>query len=272
MDYFNSFMRGLVGGYCRLFGDLPPLVSLALLSVAIGIVMLCVISRVSDQKKIERTKKRLQAYLLEMRLYGDDLSLVWRSQKNLLVGNVRYMALMLRPAMFMTVPIVLLMIQMDGFYGWSPLPVGQAAIVTVQAASPLDAGAPAPTLQAPPGIVVETPAVRALGARQFSWRIRPQQETEGLLQFDWNGTHFEKKITAGSGRRYLSTRRVRSLWESVWYPGEDRLRAANVEWIETSYPPATVGFAGLQWLWVYWFLLISITSAYLLKGYFNVVI
>jgi uncharacterized membrane protein (DUF106 family) len=272
VDLFNTLMRGSIGGYGRLFGDLPPLVSLTVLSVVIGIAMLWVVARTSDQKGIERTKKRLQAYLLEMRLYGDDLSLVWRSQRNLFVGNLRYMGLMLKPALYMTVPVVLLMIHMDAFYGWSPLPVGQAAVVTVQAAAPLDAGTPAPTIEAPPGIVVETPAVRALGAGQFSWRIRPQQPTAGVLQFDWNGSHFEKTITAGTGSHYLSTRRVRSAWESLWYPGENRLEAANVEWVEASYPPATVDFAGLDWHWIIWFLLISIVSAYLLKGYFNVVI
>jgi uncharacterized membrane protein (DUF106 family) len=272
VDIFNTLMRGSIGGYGRLFGDLHPLVSLTLLSIAVGIGMLWVFARTSDQPAIERTKKRMQAYLLELRLYGDDLWLVLGSQKNLLLGNLRYMALMLKPALYLTVPFILLMIHMDGFYGWAPLPVGEAAVVTVQAASALDANTPAPRLEAPPGIVVETPAVRALPAGQFSWRIRPQQPTDGLLQFDWNGARFEKSITAGSGWHYLSIRRVRSAWDALWNPGENRLDAANVEWVEASYPPATIDFLGFELLWVYWFLLISIVSAYLLKGYFNVVL
>jgi uncharacterized membrane protein (DUF106 family) len=272
VDLFNTLMRASIGGYGRLFGDLHPLISLAVLSVVVGIAMLWVVARTSDQKAIEQTKKRLQAYLLDMRLYGDDLSMVWRSQKNLLFGNLRYMALMLKPALYMTVPFVLLMIHMDGFYGWSPLPVGEAAVITVQSASALDAGTPAPRLEAPPEIVVETPAVKAVRAGQFSWRIRARQPVEGLLRFDWNGTQFEKSITAGTGWHYLSLRRVRSAWEALWNPGENRLDAANVEWVEASYPAATIDFAGFEWHWIIWFLLISIVSAYLLKGYFGVVI
>jgi uncharacterized membrane protein (DUF106 family) len=272
VDLFNSLMRGTIGGYGRLFGDLHPMVSLSLLSVAVGIGMLWVFARTSDQKAIERAKKRLQAYLLELRLYGDDLSLVMRSQKSLLTGNLRYMALMLKPALYLTVPFVLLMIHMDAFYGWTPLPVGQSTIVTVQTSSVLDSKTPAPAIEPPPGIVVETPAVRALRAGQFSWRIRAQQPTEGVLQFDWNGTRFDKTITAGTGWRYLSIRRVRSAWEALWNPGENRLDAANIEWVEAAYPPATIDFLGFELHWVIWFLLISIISAYLLKGYFNVVI
>jgi hypothetical protein len=207
-----------------------------------------------------------------LRLFGDDLSLVWKSQKSLLVGNLHYMALMLKPALFLTIPVVVLMIHMDAFYGWAPLPVGATAIVTLQSASPLDASTAPPRLEAPPGIVVETPAVRALSAGQFSWRIRAEQPADGSLQFDWNGERWEKSITAGTGWRYLSSRRVRSLWESLWSPGEDRLTVPNVEWVEASYPPATIEFAGLDLHWILWFLLISIVSAYLLKGYFGVVL
>lgn len=265
-------MRGLVGGFGGLFGSLHPLISLTLLSIVTGIGMLWVFGRVSDQKKIERTKKRLQAYLLELRLFGDDLALVWRSQRNLLTGNLRYMALMLKPALYLTVPIVALMIHMDGFYGWAPLPVGESAVITVQTDQMLTSSTPPPKLEAPPGIVVETPAVRALRAGQFSWRIRPEQPTEGVLKFDWNGAQFEKSISAGSPWRYLSLRRVRSAWDALWNPGEDRLNTPNIEWIETPYPPASIGLGGIEQHWVVWFLLISVITAYLLKGYFNVVL
>jgi uncharacterized membrane protein (DUF106 family) len=265
-------MRGSIGGFGRLLADLHPLLSLTLLSLAAGVGMLWVFARTSNQKAIERTKKRLQAYLLELRLFGDDLSLVWRSQKNLFVGNLRYMALMLKPALYLTVPVVVLMIHMDAFYGWSPLPVGEVAVVTLQASSALDANTAPPQLQAPPGIVVETPAVRALGAGQFSWRIRAEQPADGSLQFDWNEARWEKTITAGTGWRYLSGRKVRSLWDALWSPGEDRLTVPNVEWVEVTYPPATIEFAGLDLHWIIWFLLISIVSAYLLKVYFNVVL
>jgi uncharacterized membrane protein (DUF106 family) len=271
VNLFNSLMRGLIGGYCGLFGDANPLISLSLLSIVIGIGMLWVFARVSDQKEIERTKKRLQAYLLELRLYGDDLRMVWQSQKNLFVGNLRYMALMLKPALYLTIPVVVLMIHMDAFYGWRPLPVGEAAVVTVQA-SPGSASEGVPSMEGPQGIVIETPAVNARALGQFSWRIRPEQATDGRLQFEWNGEKFDKTITAGSGWRYLSGRRVRSAWDALWSPGEDRLATANVEWVETTYPPATIDFAGLKLHWIIWFLFISIVAAYLLKGYFGVVL
>jgi uncharacterized membrane protein (DUF106 family) len=67
-------------------------------------------------------------------------------------------------------------------------------------------------------------------------------------------------------------RRVHSAWDALWSPGENRLSTPSIEWVETPYPAATIGLAGIELHWVIWFLLISVIAAYLLKGYFNVVI
>jgi uncharacterized membrane protein (DUF106 family) len=271
VDLINSLLRGLIGGYGRLFGDAHPLVSLTPLSIVVGVGMLWVFARTSDQKAIEQTKKKLGAYLLEMRLFGDDLAMVYQSQKNLFLTNLRYIALMLKPALYLTVPVVLLMIHMDAFYGRAPLRAGEAAVVSVQAAEGTDMSQ-APRLQCPPGIVAETPAVRATAIGQFSWRIRAQAPADGNLAFEWNGARWEKSITAGETARYVSSRRVSSLWDAIWDPGEDRLNAAGVAWVQVPYAVKTIEFAGLDLHWVFWFLIISIVSAYLLKGYFHVVI
>ena len=71
MDLVNSFLRSAITGYVSLFGDAHPLVSLVPLSVAVGLLMLWVFKISSNQKGIERAKKKMQAYLLELRLYGD---------------------------------------------------------------------------------------------------------------------------------------------------------------------------------------------------------
>ena len=81
--------------------------------------MLWVFARVSNQDAIRRTKKRLQAYLLELRLFGDEPALLWKSQKDLLRTNVRYLSLMLGPALILTVPVVILLFSSRrGFTVW----------------------------------------------------------------------------------------------------------------------------------------------------------
>ena len=114
--------------------------------------MLWVFELTSDQDAIEKTKKRLQAYLLELRLFGDDPSLIWQSQKSLLAANLRYMGLMLKPAIYLTVPMVVLLFHLDSFYGLKPLRVSQPMVVTVQVSGEIANDTVAPSLTAPAGI------------------------------------------------------------------------------------------------------------------------
>ena len=271
MDWLNAILRLVVGVFAVPPVDLHPLVGLTVLSVIVGIFMLWVFGKVSDQDRILATKKLVQAYLLELRLYGDDPGLIWKSQTALIRANFRYMGLMLKPAVYLTIPIVILLFHLDAFYGMKPLPVGESAVVTVQVNGAVTPDTPAPKLQAPAGVRVETPAVRAVEPGQFSWRIRPEQAVSGALRFDWgeNGS-WEKSIAAGDELQLLSVRRVGTWYETVWNPGEDRIEAASVAWVEILYPAATIEWAGIDLHWLIWFLVLSIAPAYLLKDYFGV--
>lgn len=270
MDIFNSLLRTVIGGICALGEGVHPMIGLTLISILTGIGMLWVFGKTSNQEEISRTKKRLQAYLLEMRLFGDDISLVFSAQKKLVIDNFRYIGLMMRPMLFLTAPLLLLLIHMDAFYGATPLAIGESVIVTLQAAGRFGTNAPVPELEVPAGILVETPGVRVIEKGQMSWRIRAEQPVEGDLKFRWGGTEWTKSIVAGEPFRYLSLRRVTSLGDSFWYPGEDRLGEDEVDWIETRYPAAEVSLAGVDLHWIIWFFVISMVAAYALKGYFGV--
>ncbi len=270
MDIFNSLLRTVISGICGLGAGVHPMIGLTLISILTGIGMLWVFGKTSDQEAISRTKKRLQAYLLEMRLFGDDISLVLGAQKKLITDNFRYLGLMMRPMLFLTVPLLLLLIHLDGFYGARPLPIDERAVVTVQAAGGFGENAPVPELQAPAGVRVETPGVRVMETGQMSWRIRAERPVEGNLTFRWGGTEWTKSIAAGEPFRYLSIRRVSGLWDVLWYAGEDRLAEDRVAWIEIRYPAAEVPFAGIELHWLIWFFVISMLSAYLLRGRFGV--
>lgn len=270
MDIFNSLLRNLIGGICGLGVGMHPMIGLTLISILTGIGMLWVFGRTSNQDKISRTKKRLQAYLLEIRLFGDDISLVLNAQKKLILDNFRYIGLMMRPMLFLTAPLLLLLIHMDHFYGAAPLEIGQSAIVTLKAAGRFGTNAPVPELEAPTGIQVETPGVRVIETGQMSWRIRAEQPVEGDLKFRWGGHEWTKSIAAGDPFRYLSIRRVTSLGDAFWYTGEDRFAEDEVDWIEVRYPAAEVSMAGIGLHWIIWFFVISMVVAYGLKGYFGV--
>lgn len=270
MDFFNLVLRTVIGGICGLGIGIHPMIGMTIISVLTGIGMLWVFGKTSNQDAIATTKKRLQAYLLEMRLFGDDIGLVFGAQKKLIFGNFRYIGLMMKPMIFLTAPLLLLLIQMDAFYGATPLAIGEPAVVTMQAAGRFGTNAEVPELEAPAGIRVETPGVRVIETGQMSWRIRAEQPVEGDLKFRWGGKEWTKSVASGDPFRYLSIRRVTSLADAFWYAGESRLSEDEVEWIEIRYPAAEVSLAGLALHWLIWFFVISMVAAYALKDYFGV--
>jgi hypothetical protein len=174
-----------------------------------------------DRAAVRAAGKCLHARLLEMRLYSSEPALMWAAQKALLRDNLRWLALMLPPALVLALPLAWLFMQLDSIYGRGPLPVGAAAVVTVQLKSALQPADAASTLQAPPGIVVETPPVRVFAERQISWRIRALRPVHGNLRLVLRGRAIEKYIAAGE--------------RSLLHPKEPRMPAADVAWVKVDY-------------------------------------
>ncbi|MGH7972557.1 MAG: hypothetical protein ACREIC_27910, partial [Limisphaerales bacterium] len=131
------------------FNGLHPLITLIPISLLLGLGMLWVFSHTSNQEAIRKVKARLQAHLYEMRLFTDEPALIWKAQLGLLGANAKYIGLMLVPALVASVPMVVILAQLECFYGHGPIPVGSNAIVTAHIKDGADPSMP--SLQPPPG-------------------------------------------------------------------------------------------------------------------------
>lgn len=271
MDFLNGVINSILRGYFAALSWAPAGISLAVISVLAGIGMLWVFGKTSKPARIRAVKRRVQAHLLEIRVFGEEPAVVWSAQKSLVAWNMRYMGLMLMPAVWMAIPLSILLIHLEAFYGRSPLPVGRATIVTMAMRAPLNPESAAPVLRAPQGIAVETPGVRAIDDGQISWRIRPSEPVSGSLSFQVDGQTIEKKIEAGNGLRLVPGMRVNSLLGSVVHPDEPRIQSPSVGWIDVRYPDGSVAIFGIELHWLIWFTIISMLAALLLKKRFGVV-
>lgn len=231
--------------------------SLAAIGIAVGLVFLLVLRKLSNQEAIRKIRRQIQACLYELRLFVDEPSLIWRAQVRLIGLNVRYLALMLRPALILLIPMLFLFSVLEPFYGKAPIAVATNSIVTVKLAHPPGPLVAAPILQPPDGINVETPAVRMQGTGQVCWRIRATKATSGSLRIVFPTEVATKHIISGANPEFLSTKRVRSFWGLFWHPTEAPLPKGNVEWIEIAYPSRSIHWIGLDWPWFVWLLLFS---------------
>jgi uncharacterized membrane protein (DUF106 family) len=271
MAVLNSAIDAVLRAFYAAFGWAPPFVGLTVLSALVGVAMLWVFRRTSNQERMKAVKRKVYASLLELRVYADEPGVTWRAQKSLFGANLRYMGLALKPALWMAVPMVVLLIHLEAFYGRAPLPVAQDALVTMGMSESWSPEAPAPALAAPEGVEVEGPPVRAVDVREVSWRIRPRGDVSGELRFQVAGQTVTKSIEAGVRQRYVPGKSVRSAVEAVWNPGGS-VDSPQVEWIEVRYPDASLRVFGVTMNWLVWFFVVSMAAALALKKRFGVVI
>lgn len=236
------------------------IVSLTAIAVASGLAALWVFARFSDQRRIEFAKRKLWAQLYAFRLFADEPALILRAQKQLLIWNGRYLALVLRPAIIIGIPTVLLLIQLDAVYGRRALAAGEAAIITAQFDNAFDLRALSPELEGH-GVRVETPGVRIPAEHQVFWRVRAESEAAGSVLLRVSEASVEKTVQVGSGLRYLSVRRVASGIDWLRYPGEARLPASAIRWIEVSYPDMH---------WLIWFSVVCLLTMLAFRRRFRV--
>ena len=150
------------------------MISLAAIGIAVGLVFLLVLRKLSNQDAIREIRRQIQACLYELRLFVDEPSLVWRAQVRLLALNIRYLSLMLRPALILAVPMLFLFAVLEPFYGKAPLAISEDSIVTIKLAHP------AGPLSAPtwtPQLLHGKGGPRKSAGRQAAVLVAPRAQT-----------------------------------------------------------------------------------------------
>src|SRR5215470_2664263 len=103
-----------------------PLVLVVLLSIIIGFLMVLVFRYTSDQKAIRAAKDRLKGHLLAVRLFQDQIQVVLISYWRIVRSTGTYLRLAFVPLLYVSVPLIFLIVQIDRYLGYAPLPIGQA--------------------------------------------------------------------------------------------------------------------------------------------------
>jgi len=272
MEIVNWIIDAILLGVHAVFSMAPPLLGLTVLSAVVGVAMLWGFGKTSNQQRMKQVKRRMQAGLLELRVFVDEPVISLRAQKSLLAANLNYLVLALRPALWMAVPVGLLLIHLASFYDRSPLPLSAPAMVTLRMSGDLAESAAPPELVVPANVQILGPPVRVTALREVSWRIVPLSPMSDKLQFRFNGRSAWISIEAGGRQRYVPGTKMASVWGSVFSPSNGRIPGDFAEWAEIRYPAARLQLFGFRVNWLVWFLAVSMASALLLKKRFAVVI
>lgn len=256
---------------------LPPLVSLLLVSIVTAAAMLLVVARTSDQKAMADTKRGIHAALFEIRLFGDDPPTMLRSFGDVLIQNARYLRLSLVPLLWMALPLVLVIAQLQAFYGYAGLTPGEPALVTVQlkpAGAAMDASSVALVMEAPSGVRVETDAVRLAGSDEVLWRIVPDTAGAYALSVRDGSTVVAKSLIVSADLARRSPVRTQpGLADQFLYPSETPLPDdSRISAIAVAYPEPGIDVLGWRMHWLIVYGVLSVACALLLARRFGVTI
>ena len=103
----------------------PTSFQVIILAVPTAVLALLAYRFTSNQAGIATAKQKIAAYLLELRLYGDDLRVMFAAQGQVFWHIFVYMAHALRPMAVMMLPILLIMIQVESRYAFRSFEPGE---------------------------------------------------------------------------------------------------------------------------------------------------
>lgn len=271
MSAINAILASLVEGLLYPFQNLPPLVGLAVVSLLCATAMLLVVRATSNQARLAAVKRATQACVYEVRLFNDDARAMLRAMGEMVRHNLTYLRLSLVPLLWMIVPLGLLLAHLQFHYGYRELAPGRATLVKVQL---LDSSGPAPVLEAPAGIRIETPAVWIPSLREAVWRIVVDTPGDYELTVRAGGGSLTKTITTARGVvRRSPVRPEARLLDQLLYPAERPLAGSpGIRSITVTYPAGAIGVLGWEVHWLIVFFVLSTIFAFALRAPFKVVL
>ena len=188
---------------------LSPFWALSVVSLLTGIVMLLIFGKVSNQDAIKEIKNKIRANLIAIRLFKEDVLILFKIQGHILRETFFYMKYALIPILVMILPVLIILIQLNLRYGARPIEVGEHVLVKVKVVDGSLLSNPSNvTLAADVGVVIETPPVRVLSDKEVTWRIRGKQPGKHSIVIRIGDHAVEKEVCVGSASDTVSSRRV----------------------------------------------------------------
>jgi uncharacterized membrane protein (DUF106 family) len=255
------------------FRQASPWFGMILISLLTGLLMLFIFRHTSNQEGIRRTKNTIKARLLELRLYKDNMRVSLKAYGHILLANLKYLGHSIKPMLVMIVPILLILIQLNLWFGYRSLDVGQEAVLKIRLEETKNPLQTEIVIEPPAGISVETPALRIEELREIDWRLRALDKGVHAITLRRENQSFSKQVAVGQNRlsKISAVKAGSSFFDQTFNPGEKPLpKNMGIRSVEVAYPAPGMNLFGWHIHWLIVFFALSIIFGFGLKGFFKV--
>lgn len=233
---------------------------LIVFSMLTGAALTLLYRALADETAIRRTREVFKARVLEMRLYPDDMVLIFRALGGAIAAQGSYLRVAAKPILIVALIAIPLFIQVESRYARAPLAPGATTIVTARLKNGLDVLAVPSAMTYSAGD--DTRSVRAPAAREVSWRLDAAAGRKPLELRIYDQTYRFDVCAQQDGRAIGHVRRARSLMGAVTEIGLPRIgNDSPLEAVSIAYPSATYSIFGARMSWLLVFALGTLVGA-----------
>ena len=270
MNVVNAVLTNLTELLWYPLRPLPGVLVLVIWAAIAGALAGLMFRYTSNQKALARVGDQIKANLLAMRLFKTIAGHFPQPGRPAEGGGSAFWYAL--PAFVaMLVPFVLLLVQLALRFEYRPLRPGEMAVVELKLAPEAWETGQNAALETPPGVIIQTPALRDARENAIYWRISPQEgATSGRLRWQVAGQTVEKELAVCDDPQRPCTVSMQrpgvSFWDRLLHPGEPAFPADSpVRAAIVHYPPRQTPVFGFDIPWWATFLVASILMAFVLK-------
>lgn len=273
MWIFNTIFGKLFEVLFLPFKNMNPWIPMIVISLLTVALVLFIYKYTSNQKGIKKTKNRIKAHLLELRLFQDSMSVSLKAQGNILRANFKYLGYNSKPLLVMIIPFILIVVQLDFWFAYESFSLKQNTILRVKLGEEISLMDMKIDIKTGSGIVLETPPLRIEESNEINWRIRTEEIGVHEITIVVDGQEYTKSISVGQNNlSMISPLRTRkNFFREFKNPAESPLpKSSPIEFIEITYPSKKMNLFGLQIHWIIAYLALTFIIGFPLKGFFKI--
>lgn len=282
MDAVNSILAHIIAAINRIANPLgavflapaavlPGWLYITFISAVMGPLLLLLFKYTSNQDAIGRARNDIRVDMLALKLFKDQLSVIFLAQARLMRSSLRLLFHSLPPLLIGLPPMLLVLSQMGACYQNRPLSPGEEAVLTVEIGGRAGDAFPEAKITSLPGAEVTVGPVRIPSRREIRWLLRSEKPGDHRIVISVDRREVEKRLKTGDGFRRVSPLRPGWRWLDILiHPLEKPFPPGSpVSAVRIDYPERAGWAGGSNW-WLFHFFIVSMAFALLFKPVFRV--
>lgn len=246
-------------------------VKILYISILSGIIFLLIYGKVSNQKGIKETKRKIMAKVIEVALFRHSIKVCLNAQGALFKQGFKYLSFALIPLLILMVPCILIMAQINFHFQNRGLLEKEDAIIEISLDDPDDLTEY--ELKASSGTL--SPALRVDDELKIIWKYKNNNGTNLKdnvnLELTLDDLSLNIPLSIDGKKPSLLTY-SRDFFEGLLFPSKFKVSKdfKEIKSISIKYPNANQTYLGvtINWLWV--FLIVSILSGLIASKVFKI--